>query len=166
MPLAGARARKCECRLRIGHARPLDCPRPDPVEPAAERDDTSDDRHRGDPAALAHSMALYLLSFTIVFSQQKLLPHAFFVRWLPLAAIVLLITLLSRRMIQCARHGAAPGGILLAGDDLPRRAVAHPAATQHLTDFYLCLAVGGVLGGALNALVAPLLFPASGNIRS
>jgi len=36
-------------------------------------------------------------------------------------------------------------------------AVDRPAAT-HLTEFYLWLSVGGVLGGIFNALLAPLLF--------
>src|SRR5207237_5516549 len=30
---------------------------------------------------------------------------------------------------------------------------------EHLTEYYLWMAVGGVLGGLCNALVAPLLFP-------
>lgn len=105
-------------------------------------------------------MAIYLLTFTLVFSRQRLIPHAFFMRWLPLAAIVLLITLLSEAnepmplvmalhlggffMIAMACHGELAG--------------TRPSA-EHLTDFYLCLAIGGVLGGALNALVAPLIFP-------
>jgi hypothetical protein len=32
--------------------------------------------------------------------------------------------------------------------------------SDHLTQFYLCLSVGGVLGGVFNALVAPMLFSA------
>jgi hypothetical protein len=103
-------------------------------------------------------MGLYLLTFTIVFSRQNLLPHAFVVRWLPLAAIVLLITLLSEAV------DLLPMGLHLVGffwlaiachGELSR---TRPAA-EHLTDFYLCLAVGGVCGGALNALLAPILFP-------
>ncbi len=31
-------------------------------------------------------------------------------------------------------------------------------STRHLTDFYLCMSLGGVLGGMFNALVAPQLF--------
>lgn len=30
---------------------------------------------------------------------------------------------------------------------------------QHLTRFYFCMSIGGALGGALNALVAPMIFP-------
>lgn len=105
-------------------------------------------------------MGLYLLTFTIVFSQQKVLSHALVARWLPLAAIVLLIALLS----EATEPMPLVMGLHLAGffwlamachGELSR---TRPAAA-YLTDFYLCLAVGGVLGGALNALVAPLLFP-------
>jgi hypothetical protein len=105
-------------------------------------------------------MGLYLATFTIVFSQQKLLPHAFFVRWLPLAAIVLLIALLSESnnpmWLVMGLHLA--GFFWLAMSCHGELSRTRPAA-EHLTDFYLCLAIGGVLGGALNALVAPLLFP-------
>src|SRR5208282_6566168 len=31
-------------------------------------------------------------------------------------------------------------------------------ATQHLTEYYLWVSVGGVLGGAFNALLAPVIF--------
>src|SRR5262249_44118771 len=37
---------------------------------------------------------------------------------------------------------------------------AERPGVAHLTEFYLWLAVGGVLGGLFNALVAPLIFPA------
>ncbi len=105
-------------------------------------------------------MGLYLLTFTIVFSGQKILTHGFVVRWLPLAAIVLLIVLLS----EAADPLPLVTGLHLAGffwlalachGELSR---TRPAP-DHLTDFYFCLAVGGVLGGALNALLAPLIFP-------
>ena len=31
-------------------------------------------------------------------------------------------------------------------------------AARHLTDFYLCMSLGGVLGGIFNALIAPQVF--------
>ncbi len=36
--------------------------------------------------------------------------------------------------------------------------VARRPAAQHLTDFYICMSLGGVVGGAFNAFAAPLLF--------
>ncbi len=36
-------------------------------------------------------------------------------------------------------------------------ALARPSA-RHLTEFYLCISLGGVIGGLFNALVAPLIF--------
>ena len=93
-------------------------------------------------------MGLYLLTFTIVFSQQKLLPHAFVVRWLPLAAIIVLIALLSEANdpmpLVMGLHLAGFFWLALAcHGELSR---TRPAA-EYLTDFYLCLMVGGVCGG-------------------
>lgn len=103
-------------------------------------------------------LVLYLLSFTIVFGRrafpwEKLLPWqaiglialAIVDFWgasssapwlLPLHLTVFFITAL-----VC--HGE------LASTKPP---------TSHLTDFYLCLAIGGALGGVFNALVAPAVF--------
>lgn len=57
------------------------------------------------------------------------------------AAVLLDLTVLLAAGLVC--HGA------LAGDR---------PAVRHLTVFYLCIALGGVLGGALCAVVAPLVF--------
>src|SRR5690606_10989229 len=39
-----------------------------------------------------------------------------------------------------------------------QRLVARRPDPAHLTDFYLCLSLGGVVGGAFNAFVAPVIF--------
>ena len=79
----------------------------------------------------------------------------------PLAAILLTYTLVVGTQEPL-------GGLLVAA---PRRADRRrPAAAtaawpptgptpRHLTEFYLWVAVGGALGGAFNALLAPLVFP-------
>ncbi len=36
--------------------------------------------------------------------------------------------------------------------------VARRPAPEHLTDFYICMSLGGVLGGSFNAFMAPLIF--------
>jgi hypothetical protein len=104
-------------------------------------------------------LALYLLSFILVFARRTLLPHEFFVRALPLAAMVLALLLASRMIdpmpvmvsihltvffiVAMVCHGE------LAKDRPP---------VSRLTEFYLLLSVGGVLGGIFNALISPLLF--------
>jgi hypothetical protein len=105
-------------------------------------------------------MGLYLLTFTIVFAQPQWMPAAALVRWLPLVVIVLLFVMLSEATqpmpLVLGMHLFAFFWLaLVCHGELSR---TRPAA-QHLTIFYLCLALGGVLGGTLNALIAPLLFP-------
>ncbi len=104
-------------------------------------------------------MALYLLTFTIVFAQKNLVSPILLQRWLPLAVIVVLIVMLSEAteplLVVMFVHLA--GFFYLALVCHSELAHTRPTAS-HLTDFYLCLALGGVLGGALNALVAPLVF--------
>lgn len=106
-------------------------------------------------------MALYLLTFTIAFARRDVIPLAHLRRWFPLVVIVLLLVMLSESteplLLVMGVHLFGFAWLALAcHGELAR---TRPAAT-HLTDFYLCLAVGGVLGGAFNALVAPLVFPA------
>ncbi len=104
-------------------------------------------------------LALYLLTFILVFARRKLLPHRLMVRIFPVAAVVLLIMLLgvmTRPLLLILSihllvffiatmvcHGELAG-------DRPN--------TTHLTEFYLLMSVGGVLGGMFNALLAPLIF--------
>lgn len=104
-------------------------------------------------------LALYLLTFILVFSRRKLLPHQLLVRILPGAVVMLMFVFIS---IETEPLQLIVGGHLLvffigamvchgelAGD--------RPDPT-HLTEFYLLMSVGGVLGGLFNALVAPLVF--------
>ncbi len=104
-------------------------------------------------------MALYLLTFTLVFAQRRLLPHAILVRWLPLMVVVLIVVLVMEAtqpmLVVMGLH--LIGFFWLAMVCHGELSNTRPAAA-HLTDFFLCLAVGGVLGGVLNALVAPVLF--------
>jgi hypothetical protein len=104
-------------------------------------------------------LALYLLSFVIVFARGRRVPRRFAARVVPVMAVLVVMVYLS--------GAARPAWFLILfhlaflfaaalvchgqlADDRPSAA--------HLAEFYLCLAVGGVLGGLFNALVAPLLF--------
>ncbi len=105
-------------------------------------------------------LALYLLSFVIVFARRPLLPHAWMLT-LQIPALILLAVVMSWDIAgpwgEIAIHLVAFFLIVTAchGELAARR----PAA-RHLTEFYLWMAVGGVLGGVFNALVAPLVFDA------
>ncbi len=104
-------------------------------------------------------LALYLLSFILVFSRRCPLPLPFMRRLLPITAVpmililstnsnepllpIILLSLIAFFVAAMTCHGE------LAASRPP------PA---HLTEFYLLLSLGGVLGGVFNALLAPVLF--------
>ena len=104
-------------------------------------------------------LIIYLLSFVLVFARKPLIPHSAMV-WvepfliIPVVAIFFLgfkgavwqtlpFHLLAFFCIAMVCHG-----------ELMQ---SRPPA-DHLTEFYLWISVGGVLGGIFNALVAPVLF--------
>lgn len=103
-------------------------------------------------------LALYLLTFVIVFARRPLLRH----RWmlaLQVPALLLLAVAMSWDLgglaVEVAIHLAVFFVVAMAchGELAARR----PAA-EHLTEFYLWMAVGGVLGGVFNGALAPVLF--------
>lgn len=104
-------------------------------------------------------LTLYLLSFVIVFARRPVLPHALVVRSLPLAILVLVLVMLSEAtepvwLLLTVHLLAFFVTSLMCHGELAR---LRPSV-DHLTEYYLWLSVGGVLGGIFNALVAPVLF--------
>lgn len=104
-------------------------------------------------------LALYLLTFVLVFSARPIFPHALSTRWQPLAVIVLMLLLLREAseplLLVLLLHLAGFFWIALAcHGELSR---SRPDS-RHLTEFYLWLAVGGALGGTFNTLIAPMVF--------
>jgi hypothetical protein len=104
-------------------------------------------------------LALYLLSFILVFSRTTLVPHRFLVRIMPLSVLALAVVMISLILepiqLLIPLHLLVFFVIaLVCHGDL---AVHRPEA-RHLTEFYLWMALGGVLGGLFNAVVAPLIF--------
>lgn len=103
-------------------------------------------------------LALYLLSFVIVFARRPILRH----RWMlvfQIPALVLLAATMSWShnllWVELVIHLEAffITAMVCHGELARRRPAAH-----HLTEFYLWMSVGGVLGGLFNALLAPVLF--------
>jgi hypothetical protein len=106
-------------------------------------------------------LVLYLLSFTIVFRRRGWNYQGVLVRWQPIGLIALAVIdfwgpsasgpwLLPLHLLVFFVTALVCHGELAATKPAPSR----------LTDFYLCLAVGGVLGGIFNALIAPAVFDA------
>jgi hypothetical protein len=104
-------------------------------------------------------LAIYLLTFVIVFARRPLLKHPWMVRAQPfvLLPVVMLLLWNQKTMVWLM----APLHLLLffacAMVCHGELAKDRPAA-RHLTEFYLWMSVGGVLGGMFNALVAPVVF--------
>ncbi len=101
-------------------------------------------------------LALYLLSFVLVFARWQVLPRALMTRLFPLFLILLAASLIvSARWQLLAIHISTffVGAMVCHGELAKRR-----PATSHLTEFYWWMSVGGVLGGVFIALIAPLIF--------
>lgn len=104
-------------------------------------------------------LALYLLTFVIVFAKRPLIPHRLMVRALPILLLPLLIAVIAQAsdplVLLFPLHLATffVAAMVCHGE----LAADRPAAT-HLTEFYLWMSVGGAVGGIVNALLAPLLF--------
>lgn len=102
-------------------------------------------------------LSLYLLSFILVFSPRHDRLHRFFVRALPFLVVPLAVVLVFRAghlMFAPLYLLTFFAAAMVCHGELAKD---RPAA-EHLTEFYLWIAAGGVLGGAFNALLAPLLF--------
>ena len=107
-------------------------------------------------------LSLYLLSFVIVFSPSLRLPavlHRAMVLALPLVIALLVVTMLTDLrdpfwlLILLHLFGFFVVAMVCHGEVARDRPPA-----RYLTEFYLWVAVGGVLGGVFNALVAPIVF--------
>jgi len=104
-------------------------------------------------------LALYLLSFVLVFSRKQVIRHRWIGRLFPGAALILTFVYLSGAlepawflislhlvfffMAAMVCHGRL-------ADDRP--------TVCHLVEYYLCIALGGMLGGLFNALIVPNIF--------
>ena len=104
-------------------------------------------------------LAIYLLAFILVFARRRWLPHRWMVRALPFAVVAVVYTLIGRVLgpigLLIGLH--LVGQFVISMVCLGELANDRPAS-EHLTEFYLWVSAGGVLGGMFNALLAPLIF--------
>lgn len=103
-------------------------------------------------------LALFLLTFVIVFSKRPAIKHTWIVSMHAYLCVpfvfVLYVPLLSVRVLLFSHLLVFFATAMLCHGELAKRR----PSTIHLTEFYLWMSLGGVLGGAFNALLAPTIF--------
>jgi len=103
-------------------------------------------------------LALYLVTFIIAFQEKPAIPSALTLT-MQGSAVAMCVALLPFKStvfaLQLAVHLAA---FFLTALMCHQRLVARRPDPAHLTEFYLCLSLGGVVGGGFNAFVAPVIF--------
>jgi spermidine synthase len=104
-------------------------------------------------------LALYLLTFILAFSNRQVVSLDLVTLLTPAALIGLgFVVILKPPISVWAVIGLHLAVFFLIAFTCHRRiALARPAVND-LAEYYLCISIGGVLGGILNALVAPLVF--------
>jgi hypothetical protein len=104
-------------------------------------------------------LALYLLTFVIVFSTRPILPHA----WMVAIEPVFIVALVGMAVFEIRKYPlwllvlnvvAFFVIALVCHGELSRR---RPDA-RHLTAFYMWMSTGGVIGGIFAGLIAPNIF--------
>lgn len=104
-------------------------------------------------------LALYLLTFVIVFQTRPLLPHRWMLATQP-TLIVLLVAVLAAGIVDHIFLTLAVNllaffvAAMVCHGELARRR----PPPRHLTAFYLSMSLGGVIGGIGAGLVAPQVF--------
>jgi hypothetical protein len=104
-------------------------------------------------------LVLYLLTFVIVFSKKPILSQFWMVRLHSYVVLLFVVVLYMGRAfplpITLTFHLLTffVTAMVCHGELAKRR-----PTTKYLTEFYLWMSVGGVLGGMFNALIAPLVF--------
>ena len=105
-------------------------------------------------------LALYLLTFIIVFGRNTTLSVKRAYSWQSLAVIVMAMLFvrdpfLMTKAVSVTLHLLT---FFLCALTCHLSLAQRRPAPEHLTEFYLIMSVGGVLGGVFNSLIAPFLF--------
>ena len=104
-------------------------------------------------------LALFLLTFVITFQRKPVIPHRLMLTCLPFIVVAALaLPMLSFDigvLADIALHLAAffVAAMVCHGELVRRRPNA-----AHLTEFYLFMSLGGVIGGAFTSLLSPVIF--------
>jgi len=102
-------------------------------------------------------LALYLLTFVIVFARRPVVPHWLALRAFPFAAVLLasfFIWPAPTALILPLHLSVFFAVALMCHGELARRR----PPVSHLTEYYLVISLGGLIGGTFTAVIAPLVF--------
>lgn len=104
-------------------------------------------------------LAIYLLSFVLVFARKPVFSHKLMVRIMPIMILPVMIYILSEQAkiiwLTFLLHLLTLFVVCMVCHG--ELAKTRPAVA-HLTEFYLWISLGGFLGGLFNALIAPVIF--------
>jgi hypothetical protein len=104
-------------------------------------------------------LAIYLLTFALVFARRELVPHAAMVRTLPILALPLATLIIFYSKLPAALQGPVHLATFFVAAMVCHGELARMRPhSRYLTEFYVCMSIGGLLGGLFNAIAAPLLF--------
>lgn len=106
-------------------------------------------------------LALFLLTFVLVFREKPVIPHGLLVRIQPLLISATIFTLFGS-LFEWWQSSLVAFSTFLVTTLVAHRALYEdrPAAS-HLTEFYLWMSLGGVIGGMFAAIIAPQIFNAT-----
>lgn len=104
-------------------------------------------------------LSLYLVTFILAFARKLLLPINLLVKWMPLLALVLVLLILTQWSLPTWASVCLHLLFFFVAAFVCHSQLANdrPPASR-LTEFYLWLSVGGMLGGIFNSLIAPVVF--------
>ncbi len=103
-------------------------------------------------------LALYLATFMLAFAQRPLLPVRGLARLLPFLVIPTIASMMFSSENPWWLIVLHLITFFVAALVCHSRLAATRPAPRHLTEFYLWISIGGVLGGLFNTLIAPLIF--------
>ena len=104
-------------------------------------------------------LALYLLTFVIVFAKQPIVTPRQLARLFPWVILVALIAGFVLKLFVLVSIGLSLMCYFIIALFCHGRLVEARPDVSNLTEFYIWMSFGGVLGGVFNALIAPAIFP-------
>lgn len=105
-------------------------------------------------------LVLYLLTYIVAFARRPVIRHEWMLKAQPYLLILLALSLTweAAQRLLLFNVGLHLTAFFVIAMVCHRELAERRPPAAHLTEFYLWLSLGGVLGGAFTALVAPALF--------